>query len=150
MWKAIEFAAQRVQPGGLFWLAIYNDQGAVSRFWRLVKSVYVRLPRWLQTPYVGLVGGLWVLQRLVRRGFRSLAQALPGPRTPARRAASQRSRGMHLWYDLVDWIGGYPFEVAKPEDVFRCLHHRGFQLEEMSTCGGDLGCNEFVFRRTMA
>ena len=59
-----------------------------------------------------------------------------------------RSRGMHLWYDLVDWIGGYPFEVAKPEEVFRFVRDRGFQLVEMTTCGGNLGCNEFVFRRT--
>ncbi len=21
-------------------------------------------------------------------------------------------RGMSKWYDLVDWVGGYPFEVA--------------------------------------
>ncbi len=58
-----------------------------------------------------------------------------------------RARGMHAWYDLVDWIGGYPFEVARPEDVFRRLRDRGFTLEELVTCGGGLGCNEFLFRR---
>ena len=25
---------------------------------------------------------------------------------------------MSVWHDLVDWVGGYPFEVAKPEEVF--------------------------------
>jgi 2-polyprenyl-6-hydroxyphenyl methylase/3-demethylubiquinone-9 3-methyltransferase len=55
---------------------------------------------------------------------------------------------MHWWYDLVDWIGGWPFEVAKPEEVFVFLRDRGFELVQLRTCGGNIGCNEFVFRRT--
>jgi 2-polyprenyl-6-hydroxyphenyl methylase/3-demethylubiquinone-9 3-methyltransferase len=60
---------------------------------------------------------------------------------------SQRGRGMRWWTDLVDWIGGWPFEVAKPEEVFAYLRDRGFELVELRTCGGGLGCNEFLFRR---
>ncbi len=48
--------------------------------------------------------------------------------------------------DVVDWVGGYPFEVAKPEEVFSRLKHQGFELEQLITCGGGLGCNEFVLR----
>src|SRR5262249_16272109 len=29
-----------------------------------------------------------------------------------------RERGMSRWHDLLDWVGGYPFEVAKPEEIF--------------------------------
>jgi hypothetical protein len=54
-----------------------------------------------------------------------------------------------VWYDLVDWIGGYPFEVSTPEAVFDFVRARGFQLQRLKTCGGGLGCNEFVFRREM-
>ena len=32
----------------------------------------------------------------------------------------QPDRGMNFWIDYVDWVGGYPFEVAKPEIIF---HH---------------------------
>ena len=52
---------------------------------------------------------------------------------------------MSPWYDLIDWVGGYPFEVAKPEEVFDFFHQQGFQLEKLKTCQGGLGCNEFVF-----
>ena len=48
---------------------------------------------------------------------------------------------------MIDWLGGYPFEVAKPETVFGFFRDRGFTLEELKTCGGRLGCNQFVFRR---
>jgi 2-polyprenyl-6-hydroxyphenyl methylase/3-demethylubiquinone-9 3-methyltransferase len=54
---------------------------------------------------------------------------------------------MSLWHDMIDWLGGYPFEVAKPEAVFRFFQDEGFTLEELKTCGGRMGCNEFVFRR---
>ena len=59
-------------------------------------------------------------------------------------------RGMSMWYDVIDWLGGYPFEVAKPEDVFGFFRDRGFVLEKLKTCGGRMGCNEFMFHREKA
>jgi 2-polyprenyl-6-hydroxyphenyl methylase/3-demethylubiquinone-9 3-methyltransferase len=48
-------------------------------------------------------------------------------------------------HDLIDWVGGWPFEVSTPEEVFNFYRRRGFQLEALKTCAGGLGCNEFVF-----
>jgi 2-polyprenyl-6-hydroxyphenyl methylase/3-demethylubiquinone-9 3-methyltransferase len=59
----------------------------------------------------------------------------------------KRSRGMSAWYDLVDWVGGFPFEVAKPEEVFDFYREKGFLMTKLKTCRGGLGCNEFVFVR---
>lgn len=158
MWQAIDFAADRVAPGGMLWIAIYNDQGVWSRIWRGIKRGYVALPRWLQPAYVVIVGGTWMAQRaalkllLMAGGMILRAVTLRNPfkrfsQESAAVAQSQRRRGMHLWYDLVDWIGGYPFEVAKPEEIVRALHPRGFQLTDLTTCGGGLGCNEYWFER---
>jgi 2-polyprenyl-6-hydroxyphenyl methylase/3-demethylubiquinone-9 3-methyltransferase len=58
----------------------------------------------------------------------------------------RRERGMSRWHDLLDWVGGYPFEVATPEQVFRFTRDRGFKLIELTTPGGR-ACNQFVFRR---
>ena len=57
------------------------------------------------------------------------------------------NRGMNWWHDMVDWVGGYPFEVSKPEDVFYFFKKRGFSLIELKTCAGELGCNEYVFEK---
>ncbi len=54
---------------------------------------------------------------------------------------------MSRWHDLVDWVGGYPFEVAKPEEVFERCKARGFVLEKLVTAGGGLETNQFVFAR---
>jgi 2-polyprenyl-6-hydroxyphenyl methylase/3-demethylubiquinone-9 3-methyltransferase len=54
---------------------------------------------------------------------------------------------MSIWYDLLDWLGGYPFEVATPEQIFEFYRGLGYQLIKLKTVGGKLGCNEFVFER---
>jgi 2-polyprenyl-6-hydroxyphenyl methylase/3-demethylubiquinone-9 3-methyltransferase len=59
-----------------------------------------------------------------------------------------RQRGMSMWHDWIDWIGGYPFEAVPPEAIFNFFRERGFSLERLVTCGGGQGCNEFVFIRT--
>lgn len=159
MWTAIDLASQRVADGGTFWIALYNDQGVWSRVWAGVKQLYVRLPSWLRPVYVFAIGFPWAatraLSKLTAQILRLLFHGLNGGKVPppmadlkVRLMASQRVRGMHWWYDLVDWIGGFPFEVAKPDDVIAFLRERGFVLEQITTCGGNLGCNEFVFRRT--
>jgi 2-polyprenyl-6-hydroxyphenyl methylase/3-demethylubiquinone-9 3-methyltransferase len=56
---------------------------------------------------------------------------------------------MSAWHDIVDWAGGYPFEVARPEEVFHFFKEKGFQMEKLKTCGGGLGCNEFVFVKSV-
>jgi len=58
-------------------------------------------------------------------------------------------RGMSFWTDVVDWIGGYPFEVATPEQIFDFFRKRGFVLENLTTVQGKMGNNEFVFRKNL-
>jgi 2-polyprenyl-6-hydroxyphenyl methylase/3-demethylubiquinone-9 3-methyltransferase len=54
---------------------------------------------------------------------------------------------MNLFTDVIDWIGGYPFETAKPEEIFEFYKDKGFELVNLSTVGGKMGCNEFVFKK---
>jgi 2-polyprenyl-6-hydroxyphenyl methylase/3-demethylubiquinone-9 3-methyltransferase len=131
MWRACANLANLVAPGGRLFIAIYNDQGLMSRYWSGVKRVYNRVPRLrpaivaLHAPY--LCGARMVMRFLTCRG--------------------RLERGMSIWWDMIDWLGGYPFEVARPEAVFDFFRGRGFVLERLKTCDGRMGCNEFVFRR---
>ncbi|WNB77142.1 class I SAM-dependent methyltransferase [Methylomonas koyamae] len=119
-----------VKPGGLLFVAIYNDQGWVSRYWTWVKRLYNRSN--VAKPVLIACHAPYLL------GLRWLVRAISG--------RLSIERGMTIWYDMIDWLGGYPFEVAKPEQVFAYFRDRGFTLTEMTTCGGRMGCNEFVFR----
>lgn len=140
MWQALANVEPLVAPGGTLFVAIYNDQGKPSRRWLKVKRTYNRLPPALRFTVLwpSFVQLWWrrILKDILRldplRSFRTYGGA----------------RGMSLWSDVVDWVGGYPFEVAKPEEIFDFYFQRGFQLVKMTTEGGDLGCNEFVLTRT--
>jgi SAM-dependent methyltransferase len=136
---ALENAARAVKPSGLLWVAIYNDQGRASRYWLRVKQLYNRLPRFLQPLYAALI--MW--PREVAGFVRALLTG--GIR---QRLSSYSERGMGYWVGVVDWVGGLPFEVAKPEEIFDFYRQRGFTLEKLRTCAGGYGCNEFLFRRT--
>ena len=139
MWQALENVIRLVRPGGLLMLAIYNDQGRTSRAWKLVKQAF----------NAGPIGRAVVVATFVPyfivRGLVVDSVRLRHPMTRYREY--RRTRGMSMRHDWMDWLGGYPFEVATPEAIFDFLRARGFTLEKLKTCGGGLGCNEFVFTR---
>lgn len=137
MWQALENVVPLVDKSGKLFISIYNDQGLGSVLWKRVKRFYNRgaVPKVLASclfiPYFVLVGLLSDIAKM---------------RNPIRRY-KMYERGMSAFYDWFDWLGGYPFEVAKPEEIFDfyCQSQKGFQLERMKTCGGKIGCNQFVF-----
>ena len=138
MWQAMRNIIPLVKPGGLLFVALYNDQGAISRFWTGVKRLYCS----------GFMGRLIVVPVFFTIfAFAGLVADLVNQRKPLRRYKEYRlKRGMSLGYDWIDWLGGYPFEVAKPGDVFDFYYAKGFRLIKLVT-RQSLGCNEFIFRR---
>ncbi|HEX8775520.1 MAG TPA: class I SAM-dependent methyltransferase [Pyrinomonadaceae bacterium] len=139
MWQALENAALPVAQGGRLFIAIYNDQETRSRLWLRVKRFYCEgtagkfiVPA-LFIPYF-ITGGL-------------TKDLLRGRNPLARYTDYKKSRGMSIVHDWLDWLGGYPFEVARPEEIFGFYRQRGFTLDHLVTCGGGLGNNQFVFTR---
>jgi len=138
MWEALENVAPLVRDGGKLFIAIYNDQGGASRRWKMIKRLYNKAP-------LGLKPFLFFPVMIICEGRAMLGRALRGKNPLARWVQKETFRGMSKWHNWVDWIGGYPFEVAKPEEIFDFYRIRGFCLTKMTTQAGSLGCNEFVF-----
>ena len=143
LWSAIENAQERVSPGGKFFIALYNDTGSQSARWYWIKKTYNGLPGILRTPFaiaVTVPGEL----RLMASSVLTLK--------PRRYIDSwtnyRRNRGMTKWRDIIDWVGGYPYEVSKPDEVFEFCKARGFTLTKLKCGNVGLGCNEFVFQRS--
>ncbi|MEO8019657.1 MAG: class I SAM-dependent methyltransferase [Pseudomonadota bacterium] len=136
MWLGFENALARVAKHGRLFIAIYNDQGAQSRLWWLVKTFYNRLPRWSQSAFVKLVMGTIRALMSLRRLFSGSSGAhsvIP-------------ERGMSDKYDDIDWVGGFPFEFATFELLEAYFRARGFTLLNFKRTTS-WGCNELVFRR---
>jgi 2-polyprenyl-6-hydroxyphenyl methylase/3-demethylubiquinone-9 3-methyltransferase len=143
LWRALDLATRAVSPGGSLFVSVYNDQGRASRRWWRIKRRYNHLPSALRIPYALAVMAPYELRTFA--GY--MLKRQPGAYVRLWRADADRSRGMSRWHDLLDWVGGYPFEVARPEEVFSFCADRGLQLRRMETCGGEPGCNQFVFVR---
>lgn len=138
MYEAFENILSLIKPKGRLFIAIYNDQGRESRVWTKIKKAYNR--------YGLFVKGILALWTLVRQWTLTFVRDLFKHGNPLKTWNSYaKNRGMSPFYDLIDWVGGYPFEVAKPEQVFDFFHNKGFSLTYLTTCAGGLGCNEFGF-----
>jgi 2-polyprenyl-6-hydroxyphenyl methylase/3-demethylubiquinone-9 3-methyltransferase len=137
MWRALALVARCVAPGGRLFVAIYNDQGWRSKLWTLEKRLYVAHP--VLRP---VLAGAAVTVAVPAWAVADLAAG----RLPWVRYRTPRPRGMAWWRDLIDWIGGYPFEVATTAALEQFYRTRGFTLTRLVSCGRRSGCNELVFR----
>jgi 2-polyprenyl-6-hydroxyphenyl methylase/3-demethylubiquinone-9 3-methyltransferase len=142
MWRAIKNCTRLVKRRGTLAIAIYNDQGGVTRRWAVLKRLYNRSPRAVRILMV-LGVGLWLETRAAGGRLLRLQNPLPFGVW----SEKKRTRGMSVWHDLVDWVGGYPFEAARPEDVLHFVKAEGFVLTSLKTKRGH-GNNQYVFERT--
>jgi len=140
MWEGLAVIASAVGLGGRLFVSIYNDQGPKSAFYRRVKRIYCSGPT-RRAAVIGAFVPFYVLQGFAYDTFAA--------RNPVRRYTEyRRNRGMSIVHDWLDWLGGYPYEVAKPEEVFDFLSARGFKLLALKTTTSH-GVNQFVLQREM-
>ena len=142
MWQALENATLPVADNGKLFIAIYNDTGSQARRWHWIKKTYCGLPLLLKTPFA--------VAAIAPEEMKALGKAVLTlrPMDYARSWTSYKNgRGMNRWYDIIDWVGGYPYEVASVDDIFDFYKSRGFLLNKIKSGGVGLGCNEFVFER---
>ena len=139
MWNALENIMPLVRGGGVVNIAIYNSS-PYSRRWRMIKRMYCRMPPILKPLFAVSIIVPIQLNKIVNAAIRF---KLGGYVSEIRHYTE--NRGMNWWHDRVDWLGGYPYETASPEEIFYLFKDKGFRMEKMSTCGGGTGCNQFVF-----
>lgn len=139
MWQALENIIPTVAEGGQLFIAIYNDQGIVSRVWTKIKKIYNKLPFFFRPFYAILI---WTPLEMLAMTKQIITGHIPWKHW----IDYKKKRGMSIIHDIVDWIGGYPFEVATPEQIFIFYRNNNFIIEELKTKNG-MGCNEFVFKK---
>ena len=141
MWQAMANIKTMVKTGGLLFIAIYNDCGEVSRLWLERKRRYNSLPRVLRPFYAVYV---WMPQEL-----RALAGSMRSGelRTYLRELTSASSgRGMSWLHDVIDWVGGYPYEYASVRDITDFYRRDGFEPVKIRE-NSSYGCHQLVFKR---
>lgn len=140
MWTAIERAGALVKPDGLLVIALYRKT-KLCGFWAAEKKLYAHASRGMQRVLRGVYTAAYFLR------FLSLG------RNPWRHVREYDERGMDWRHDVNDWLGGYPYESATPQQVTDFLATRGYVVQTINEhphVGSGLfgtGCDEYVFRR---
>lgn len=130
MRRAIENACALVADNGHLICSIYNRHWS-SPAWKAVKWSYNRLPAFLQRLVIGLFYPLiYAAKLLVTR---------KNPKT--------KQRGMDFFHDVVDWVGGYPYEYATENEICGLVCAYGFKILRVNPAQVPTGCNEFVFQK---
>jgi 2-polyprenyl-6-hydroxyphenyl methylase/3-demethylubiquinone-9 3-methyltransferase len=131
MHQAMANAAGLVKPGGALVLAIYNRHWS-SPAWSLIKKTYNVSPRLIKLLMIYLFTGvLFTAKALVTR-----------------RNLLRQQRGMYFFYDVINWVGGYPYEYATTKEITRYIEGLGFRTVRTVAPQVPTGCNEFVSQKT--
>lgn len=138
MWRALRNLVPTVKQGGLLFVAIYNTVPGRkgSSMWHAIKRTYVRSPFIIKKLMEWFYMGLFMLKMLIR---------LKNPFTVFKKYETKR--GMSYKHDLVDWLGGYPYEHARAEEIFRFYRDEGnMELINLKT-DNYTGNNQLLFRK---
>jgi 2-polyprenyl-6-hydroxyphenyl methylase/3-demethylubiquinone-9 3-methyltransferase len=132
MWQALFNSASLVKPEkGILAIAIYNHHWT-SIIWKQIKKLYNLSPHLIR----------WCLNYFFCVFFYVLGWL------KMRKNPLEKERGMDFWHDVIDWLGGYPYEYAKIEDVINFVEALGFRIKHVIRSKGWTGCNEFLFERS--
>ena len=138
MLKAISNSAALVCDSGKFILALYKKTPRCDR-WINIKRFFARSNRFVKFVltlfYVAATFIAPIL--LLRNPFKNIVQ---------------RGRGMNVWNDAVDWLGGYPYESINISELEVFMKKEGFNLlKSFDTKPGSgrfsSGCAEYVFQK---
>lgn len=141
MWRGLDLVSTLVLPSGLLYIALYNDQGWISLAWKRIKKIYLKTPKLLKPLIHYPVGAAMWAPIILKDLFAGKPMS-----TYLNYSAT---RGMSPYHDLIDWVGGYPFEVASPGKIRDFFARRGFQTVRLHLLSRGAGNNEYVFMKSI-
>ena len=115
MWKAIDNASQRVTFDGFFYIALYQNVRDYD-YDLFLKKKYNRV-NWLYKRWMELSVFIWpAMKKRMKEGKNPFGWN------------ERLDRGMNIYHDIVDWLGGLPYEVTSEEQLLQFLEPKGFKV----------------------
>lgn len=134
IWEALANTVGLMKKNGLLYIAIYTTDER-SSYWLEVKKKYNRASK------IGkkIIEGSYILRHTL---FPHLLR-LKNPLKTIRQY--KKNRGMNFFTDVKDWLGGYPYEHAKIEEVLQfCKKKLNLELVNIKT--GEAN-TEYLFKK---
>lgn len=130
MWEAINNSSELVNKNGKFIIAIYNKHWS-SPLWHTIKKTYNYSPKFIKKLIISIFYFIILIAKF--------SVTFKNP--------FKKERGMSFYYDVIDWVGGYPYEYANKEEIQTYIENLGFQLIYYNKAQVPTGCNEYVFKK---
>lgn len=148
MWRAVDLSATLVKPEGYYWIALYakgpryEQDLALKRRYNRAGHLGKRL---MEAREIGKIirqrVRAWHPRRVVSLARHGGLRELENPFAWNRK----KERGMDVYHDIIDWLGGLPYEVASTEEVVQALEPKGFTLERVLAYDVDQMNNIYLF-----
>jgi 2-polyprenyl-3-methyl-5-hydroxy-6-metoxy-1,4-benzoquinol methylase len=129
MWRAIDISSKMVAAKGLYVIAIYNKHWS-STLWTKIKYLYNISPAFVQKLMVYSFAVIIAIAKFMVTG---------------KNPFKKKRRGMSFYYDVVDWLGGYPYQYASKAEIKKFMEAKKFELIKVTSPAVPTGCNEFLF-----
>lgn len=129
LWTALKNTVAVVRPGGSLILGLYNRHWT-SPVWWGIKRTYNLVPPPVQRLMINMSAPVLGAAFTILRGERT----------------DVKHRGMDFRHDVVDWIGGYPYEYCSVQDVLSRLQG-SFEVVRTLRPLVPTGNNGFILRR---
>ena len=141
MWVAIQNSMKCVKENGLFYIAIYNDQGLKSHVWWLIKYLFIMLPKPIAYLYAYSLGFIFEALNIIKYTI------LLKPMVAIKPLLNyKKSRGMNYFNDLIDWMGGFPFEFVDYDVLINYFQTNGYEFVKGNRAKS-LGCHQILFKK---
>lgn len=140
MYKALDNVTSLTKKNGIFYLAIYNKFNGfpvTSKTWVKIKRFYsssnIVFRKIMEFIYVSYY-------------FTGLLIYGKNPYSYVKNYKKDSVRGMSFYRDVVDWLGGYPYEYASVSEIKKFYEDKGYKLLKVKRTTRD-GCNEFLLKK---
>jgi hypothetical protein len=97
----------------------------------MIKWFYVHCPKFVQKAMIAALTPVIYLAKYLVTGENPKKQ----------------TRGMDFYYNVIDWVGGYPYEYATIDEMVAFCKKLGFVCLKTIPAQVPTGCNEFVFQK---
>jgi len=144
MRHAIKNAAKLVNSGGMLAIALYRKT-LCCPLWTIEKRWYASASPPAQRLAVALyVSAMRTRFLLTGKSFNAYVASY-----------KNNVRAMDFEHNVRDWLGGYPYESIRPDEVIDFVSKLGFECAHMNCEPQSIGlfgsgCDEFVFRSSAA
>jgi len=132
MWKAIENAMKLVDNNGLFWISIYQGVDTYEKDLAIKKEYNNSTDEGKKK-----IEKKWIRKVMLKRLLR-----FKNPYA----WNTKKERGMSVYTDIVDWLGGLPYEVASLEQIKDFCSSKG-GLKLLKTDDSE-ACLNYLFQKT--